>query len=116
MIVFTVPVLIPVLIATGLYYGCGLFLSDLNALGVACMLASVVSVLMEFGGTRGTIFFIPAAAWMGVICVNRAFGLTSLALIDPTSTPGTAFMITAILGVLSIVGIFAGKAGEEVSA
>jgi len=117
MVVFSIPVLVPILIAAGAYYGGALFLSDLNAFGVASMLGAVVSAVMEFAGTRGTIFFIPAAAWLGAISVNKAFGLTDLELFKMDSEPGVGFMImaviTAIFGLLSVVGIFAGSAGAE---
>ena len=120
MIVFTFPVLVPILIATGVYFGCGLFLSDVNALGVACVVGSIVSTLMEFAGTRGTIFFVPAAAWMGALCVDQAFGLTGMNVLHMDTAPGMAFMImaviTAIFGLLSVVGIFAGKSAEKESA
>jgi len=120
MIVFTFPVLVPILISVGAYYGCGLFLSDVNALGVACLLGAMVSALMEFAGTRATVFFVPAAVWMGALCVDQAFGLTGMNFLHLESAPGIAFMImaviTAILGVLSVVGIFAGKGPKKESA
>ncbi|MBW2733445.1 MAG: hypothetical protein JRH20_13750 [Deltaproteobacteria bacterium] len=118
MIIFTYAVIIPLLLATGSYYLFGLFLSEVNALGAACLVGSFISTAMEWGGIRGTLFWIPAGAWLGLVALNRAFGLFDLALVDDfTGQAGVAFsimaVITAIFGVLSIAGLFAGKRATE---
>ncbi|MBW2732372.1 MAG: hypothetical protein JRH20_08240 [Deltaproteobacteria bacterium] len=118
MIVFTYAVIIPLLLATGSYYLFGLFLSEVNALGVACLTGSLISAGMEWGGIRGTLFWVPAGAWLGLVALNRAFGFFDLDFAyEFAGQAGVAFtimaVVTAIFGVLSIAGLFVGKPEEE---
>ncbi|MCB9555747.1 MAG: hypothetical protein H6707_06550 [Deltaproteobacteria bacterium] len=118
MIIFTWPVVAPLLLATGAYYLFGLFLSDLNALGVALVSGAAVSALMEFGGLRGTLFFIPAGAWLGFVGLNRCFGfLGGFRFFKIQGETGVAFLtlaiIAAVFGALSLLGLVVGARSSE---
>ena len=54
-LIFTFPSLVPILLGFGTYYLFELFLDDVNAFGVAAIVGSAVSALMEFAGFRGTV-------------------------------------------------------------
>lgn len=119
MIVFTLPALAPVLLAAGAYYLFALFLSDLAALGVALLLGSLLSAVLELARTRATVFFVPVGAWMALAALNQRFGfLAGFNLLgSPKGEMGVGFTVMAVLtglfGVLSVVGHIMGRMAKK---
>lgn len=117
MIVYTFPAIVPMLLAIGAYYLFGLFLDDINAFGVAAMIGSAVSALMELGGIRGTVFFVPVGVWLGAGALQAAFQLVSFNAISFDTEPGIGIMIMAViatlLGLVSLAGMFLSGGSDE---
>ena len=119
MLIFTFPSLVPILLGFGTYYLFELFLDDVNAFGVAAIVGSAVSALMEFAGFRATVFFFPVGVWLAFGALDTAFGIMSSPLLDFAATPGIGIaimaVVTALFGLLSLLGMFIarGPADED---
>lgn len=117
MIVYTGPALVPMLLSIGVYFLFGMFLDDVNAFGVAAIIGSAVSAMMEFGGIRGTVFFLPVGLWLGAGALEAAFRIADTDLVQFESEPGIAIMIMSVVatlfGLASLLGMIVSRGPED---